>query len=453
MAVELEKGFITNDSGTAIPRVLKPLTPDDPEHPQNWSTKMVAKEMGISVEVSILSTTLFLVGYVFGFLSIAPLSERFGRKYPMLIGLALASMFSLMPALAHNTATIFLGRFFSGLFGVSPVAILGGVIVDCWSPQYRGVAMACTISLTFSGPTFGAIIGGFIVNSHLGWRWTAWVMIIAGLGSAALGLVLFPETYPPVLLRRKAKRLSNQLKTKIITSADMKQLAPRDIVFLYLARLVSTQPILLMFTIYQSFVYGLLFLFYQSFPIAFGEDRNWHGGLASLPLLGVIVGSFLGTGLVFIYNSIYFKSHAYTHTGEFNPESRLPLMIIGGALIPAGMFWFAWTSSPTIPWPSQVVAGGFIGCGMYLLFIQCFTYIMDCYSHVANSAMGVNGAIRSIFGAAFPLFAMPMFHRLGVDWAMTVLGFVSLALVPVPVAFFIYGARIRARGSIEMPSK
>lgn len=89
MAVELEKGFITNDSGTAIPRVLKPLTPDDPEHPQNWSTvrriwitlmlsyfnligtimssvfgsgqKTVAEEMGISVEVSILSTTLFLV--------------------------------------------------------------------------------------------------------------------------------------------------------------------------------------------------------------------------------------------------------------------------------------------------------------------------------------------------------------------------------------------------------
>lgn len=89
MAVELETGFVTNDLGTAIPRVLKPLTLDDPEHPQNWSTvrriwitlmlscfnligtimssifgsgqKMVAKEMGISVEVSILGTTLFLV--------------------------------------------------------------------------------------------------------------------------------------------------------------------------------------------------------------------------------------------------------------------------------------------------------------------------------------------------------------------------------------------------------
>lgn len=208
-----------------------------------------------------------------------------------------------------------------------------------------------------------------------------------------------------------------------------------------------------MLTIYQSFVYSVLFLFYQSFPIAFGEDRNWQGDLASLPLLSVIVGTFLGTGLVFIYNSVYFKSHAYTLTGEFNPESRLPLMIIGGVMIQADMFWFAWTSSPHIPWPSQVVASGLIGCGMYLLFIQCFAYIVDCYTQVANSAMGVNGAIRSIFGAAFPLFARPMLYGLGVDWVTTVLGFVGLALVSVPIASFIYGTRIRAKGSTEVPKK
>lgn len=128
----------------------------------------------------------------------------------MLIGTALSSLFALMPALGHHPATIFIGRFFSGLFGVSPVAILGGIISDCWDPRYRGVAMAACISFVFSGPTYGPIIGGFIANSSLGWRWTMWLIIIIGLFSTILGVFIFPETYPPVLLERKIQRLQRQ---------------------------------------------------------------------------------------------------------------------------------------------------------------------------------------------------------------------------------------------------
>jgi hypothetical protein len=69
---------------------------------------------------------------------------------------------------------------------------------------------------------------------------------------------------------------------------------------------------------------------------------------------------------------------------------------------------------------------------MYFLFIQGFCYVMDCYANVANSAMGVNGAIRSIFGAVFLLFATLMIHELGVAWGSTILGIISACLIPVP---------------------
>ena len=59
--------------------------------------------------------------------------------------------------------------------------------------------------------------------------------------------------------------------------------------------------------------------------------------------------------------------------------------------------------------------------------------------------MAANGAVRSIFGASFPLFARYIFYNLGVDWASSLLGFLSLAIVPVPIVFWRYGARIRAR--------
>ncbi|KAK9233892.1 hypothetical protein V1525DRAFT_111477 [Lipomyces kononenkoae] len=105
-----------------------------------------------------------------------------------------------------------------------------------------------------------------------------------------------------------------------------------------------------------------------------------------------------------------------------------------------------------MPWPSAVCASFLIGLGMYLLFIQRFNYIVDCYTSMANSAMGVNGSMRSVFGAVFPLFATQMFDRLRVAHATTILGAVSVALVPVPICFWYWGDRIGAWSYVNAPS-
>ncbi|KAG4411237.1 hypothetical protein IFR04_015629 [Cadophora malorum] len=450
--------------------------PDDPDHPHNWpffsrlwatfilaafnlvvtiassifgsAQTALAREFGVSKEVTVLGTSLYLVGYIFGPLLFGPLSEKFGRKYPLIAGITISSLFGLMPALGQNLATILIGRFLAGFFGVAPIAILGGIITDCWNAVHRGVAMAFCICLVFSGPTFGPIIGGFIASSDLGWRWTMWVVVIAGLAMAVLAVLTFTETYPPMVLQKKAKKLRQRTGNRNIRSAlDEESVSIGYIAQVYLIRpwrLFFTEPILVLLTIYQSFIYGLMYLFYQSYPIAFGQVRQWDEALSSLALLGIIIGVAIGTLVVVVHNQTYFKRTYNSNHGVFEPEARLPLMIFGGCLVPAGLFWYAWTSNPSVPWPSEVCAGVLIGWGMYTIFIQCFTYIIDCYTDMVNSAMAANGAIRSIFGAAFPLFAGRMYSNLGVAWASSLLGFLSLAMVPVPVVFWYYGARIRA---------
>ncbi|TVY79772.1 Citrinin biosynthesis cluster MFS transporter mrr1 [Fusarium oxysporum f. sp. cubense] len=451
-------------------------SPHDPEHPHNWAllgrvwaTFMLAlfnlvvtiassifgsaqaaivDEFGVSEEVTVLGTSLFLVGYIFGPLFFGPLSEKFGRKYPLIGGVAISALFSLMPALGRNMATILIGRFFSGFFGVAPIAVLGGIITDCWNAASRGAAMAFCICLVFSGPTFGPIIGGFIVGSSLSWRWTMWVVVISGLAAALLGFFTFTETYPPRILQMKARRLRRKTgKMNIRSSLDEEAISARHIAQVYLIRpwrLFFTEPILVLLTIYQSFIYGLMYLFYQSYPIAFGDVRGWSQQFSSLALLGIIIGVVVGTITVVAYNETYFKRQLRANEGAFEPEARLPLMIFGGLLVPIGLFWYAWTSNPSIPWPSEVCAGILIGWGMYTIFIQCFTYIVDCYTIMANSAMAANGALRSVFGAAFPLFAGSMYRGLGVPWSTSILAFLSLVMVPVPIIFWYYGQRIRA---------
>lgn len=53
--------------------------------------------------------------------------------------------------------------------------------------------------------------------------------------------------------------------------------------------------------------------------------------------------------------------------------------------------------------------------------------------------------LRSLFGAAFPLFTDQMYENLGIHWAASVPAFLALACIPFPIVFYKYGHRIRAR--------
>lgn len=72
-------------------------------------------------------------------------------------------------------------------------------------------------------------------------------------------------------------------------------------------------------------------------------------------------------------------------------------------------------------------------------------YIIDTYGFYSNSAIAINTFVRSIAGAVFPLFAPYLFHGIGVPWGASLLGFICLAFVPAPIAFYVYGERIRKR--------
>lgn len=56
--------------------------------------------------------------------------------------------------------------------------------------------------------------------------------------------------------------------------------------------------------------------------------------------------------------------------------------------------------------------------------------------------------LRSIAAAVTPVAARPLFHSIGIKWACTLLGVLAIAQIAVPVIFYVYGARIRARSPL-----
>jgi hypothetical protein len=75
----------------------------------------------------------------------------------------------------------------------------------------------------------------------------------------------------------------------------------------------------------------------------------------------------------------------------------------GGPILAISMFWFGWTSYPSISLWAPVVAGLGVGLSLIMLFLSLFNYIIDAYILVAASALASSTVVRSAFGAGFPV--------------------------------------------------
>lgn len=412
-------------------------------------TDAVAREFHVGQEVATLGTALLLFGVGLGPLFWGPLSELFGRKASVLTPYFVAAVFLIGTATAKDIQTVLITRFFAGFFCSAPITNTGGVMSDLWNASSRGTAIVCYAIAVVGGPTLGPIIGGAIVQSYLGWRWTEYLTAIYMFFVLSLGIMFLDETHPSTLLVYKAQRLRHETGNWALHAkheewdVGIKEMAEK-----YLIRpfwMLST-PICLAICSYASFVYAIFYAQLASFPIIFQEDRGFGAVTGALPFLALLIGIFLGSGLNVINNQYYIK--AYKRAGNRPvPEARLPPMAIGGVFFSGGLFMFAWTSvPPSIPWIVPCIALGIMGASFFMIFQAALNYLVDTFQRFGASAIAANTFLRSALAGAFPLFITPMYHNMGPRLAGTVFAAVSVLLIPIPYLFMTFGKRIRARG-------
>lgn len=109
------------------------------------------------------------------------------------------------------------------------------------------------------------------------------------------------------------------------------------------------------------------------------------------------------------------------------------------------MFIFAWTSYPRLSWAGPAMGGFPVGFGFIFLYNSMNNYLVDSYQHQAASALAAKTCLRSFWGAAVVLFTIQMYHRLGYQWAGSVIAFISLGCCAIPFVFYFKGAEIRKR--------
>jgi MFS transporter, DHA1 family, multidrug resistance protein len=381
----------------------------------------------------------------------APLSELRGRRLPLVIGNFGFSVFAVATAVAKDTQTLMISRFFMGVFGCAPLVIVAALYADIWRAEQRGYALVIFAVSIFMGPMLGPFIGAYTVKTpNLGWRWDAYWSAIMGFTTFGLIILFVSETYPPVVLVSKAESLRRRTKNWAIHAKqeeieiDFRELIEKNVS--RPIRMLVAEPILLLIGLYLSFVYGLLYIALAAFPVVFGKIHHFEPGVAQLPFLAMALGMILaGVASCAVNPAWVRKLHAHNSTFAV-PEWRLPLAIVGAVVFTIGLFFFGWTGHyGHVHWIVPCIAAVFIGFGLLGIFMQLIMYIIESYLMFAASAIAGNTIIRSLFAAACPLFDRQMFAGMGVHWAMTLLGCIALILIPVPIAFLKYGERLRRK--------
>ncbi|CEJ55402.1 Putative MFS multidrug transporter [Penicillium brasilianum] len=408
----------------------------------------ISKEFEVSTEVAASGVSLIVFGFGLGPLIWAPLSEVYGRKWVVIVPYFIAAIFSFGTATAKDIQTVLITRFFTGLFGSAPVTNTGGVMADIWPPQQRGIAIVGYAITIVGGPTLGPIIGGALTSSYLGWRWTEYLTGIIMIAQVVFDVLFLDESYPPVLLAYKARRLRFAGKNFALHAKQEEwDLSIKELSQKYLVRPLQMlgTPICLLMSLYASFVYGILYANLEAFSVEFQEIRGWGPVVGNLPFISLLVGIFFAAA-VNIYNNKYYFKKFKANGNKAVPEARLPPMMVGGFAFTAGLFVFGWTSSPHINyWPS-IIGIALTGFGFTTIFQAALNYLVDTFTRFSASAVAANTFLRSMMAGAFPLFVLPMYHNIGVNWGTTVFGCFAAILIPVPFLFFFWGRDIRARG-------
>lgn len=312
------------------------------------------------------------------------------------------------------------------------------------------MSFAIATFLPLLGPALGPLMGGAITGS-IGWPWLFWVLTIFDTILIVFAFFAFPETYGQLLLHRKAVLLSKETGERYTTEYDAHCQPLRTklkAALLRPGRLMVHQPIVQFMSLLLAFNYGTLYFVLTSFALLWTAEYDETVTVSGLHYLSLCIGYTIASqGGARLTDRIWkhFKTKA---GGETAPEYRIPLMVPGSILIPAGLLMYGWAARFHAPWAVIDIGAAIFGAGIILSTQAMQQYVVESFREHVASATAATQFLRSVCGFGFPIFAPQLYRSLGYGWGNTTVALVFCALaIPGPLLLWFFGARLRARGS------
>jgi len=457
--------------------------PDDPENPKNWAEKrkwrtavmvslftfispvassmvapaafQIAQDLSItkSIEIS-LTISVYILAYAVGPLFLGPLSEVYGRSRVLQLANLFFLAFNLACGFATTKGELIAFRFLSGLGGSAPLSVGGGVLSDMWDADKRGKAVGIYSLAPLLGPAIGPVAGGWIAQKST-WKWVFYSVSIADAIVQGFGLLYLRETYAPLLLHWKAKKISKQMdpekgahrSVQTVYERERSDISWREFMVRSLVRpfvLFAEEPIIQLFGVYLAFVYGTIYLVLTTIPLVFTEIYHQRIGIVGLHYISLGIGLTVAAQFnARLLDKTYRRLKA-ENGGVGKPEFRLLPIIPGTFLLPIGLLLGGWTAQNHVHWILPDIGFALIGMGAASAFQGLQAYVIDSFPRYSASALAAVSCFRSLAGFGFPLFAPYMYDSLGYGKGDTILAAFCLGIgSPALILFYLYGEKIR----------
>jgi len=154
----------------------------------------IAQEYGTPIAAIEHSMAAYFLGICVGQAMVGPLSDRFGRRWPIILGLGLYALGSTGCAMAQGPLTLDAMRFVQALGGCAPTVLSRAVVRDLFPPKEAARIFAQMLLILSVSPLFAPFVGGFLLPLS-GWRSLFWVQTAAAAATLILVYAQLPESH------------------------------------------------------------------------------------------------------------------------------------------------------------------------------------------------------------------------------------------------------------------
>jgi multidrug resistance protein len=406
---------------------------------------LIARELSMTTTQAVMAMSIYILATAIGPLFIGPLSEVYGRAPILHVSGVWFLVWNIVCGFANTKEVLIAARFLAG-FGASSInALAGGVMGDIWRPEQRGRSLGVYLLIPLLGAAVGPIIGGFMAGRTT-WRWMFWSTSIFQAVMILVAFMAFRETYPLLILKRRAKMLRK-------TTGDARhytvheRMEEQKSLFTILASALSRplqllffHPVIQIVAIIEGFHYGILYIVLSSFADLWTQHYHIPVDLSGLHYLAVALGEIAGSQLGGrILDAVHRRMQARSADGSTapQPEHRIPLMFPAYLVGYLGLLIYGWTAQYQVHWIA-VDIGVFIACvGMQVGGMAMQAYMIDAYVEHTSSAVAATRFLESLCAFLFPLFAPSMYRAMGYGWGNTALAGVGV-LLGFPMVFVLW---------------
>ncbi|WP_320069858.1 multidrug effflux MFS transporter [Micromonospora sp. RTGN7] len=319
----------------------------------------MTRGLGASQAQIQLSLTTCLIGLAVGQLVTGPLSDRWGRRRPVLIGLVAYALLALACAFAPNAGILAAARFVQGFAGGMGVVVARAIVRDL----YAGRAAAkyfSRLSLVFGVAPVAAPSVGSLVLQFGSWRTVFVTLAVIGLLLAAAAAWWLPETLP--VERRSTGGLAGTIRTM---------------------GSLGTDRVFMGYVLTQGLAFAALFAYISGSSFVFQDVFGISGGTFSL-IFGLNALALVAAG----------QANARL-LDRFSPRVLLVAVLLVGAVAAVGVLTGAVAGSV---WPIAVALFFFVGT-IGMVMPNSTALALDRQASHAGTAAALMGSLQSVIGA------------------------------------------------------